>query len=125
GDDLVTGVQTCALPICMSERDVKDFSLDSQMADIDALATRLSLDRFALYGNVFGSLVSIAYAAHHPERVSHLVLSIPFANGGDFYRTVPTLQGLETLRGMADPHWELYTFTHASMLVGMQPGEDP
>ena len=109
----------------MSERDVKDFSLDSQMADIDALATRLSLDRFALYGNVFGSLVSIAYAAHHPERVSHLVLSIPFANGGDFYRTVPTLQGLETLRGMADPHWELYTFTHASMLVGMQPGEDP
>src|SRR5437870_9499677 len=55
----------------MSDRAVEDFSLDAQMADIDALAGQVGFDRFALYGNVFGSLASIAYAAHHPERVSH------------------------------------------------------
>jgi class 3 adenylate cyclase len=109
----------------MSDREVKDFSLDSQMADIEALRGRLGVDRFALYGNVFGSLASIAYAAHHPERVSHLILSVPFANGEEFYQAVPTLQGLETFREMADEHWELYTLTHASALVGMLPGEDP
>jgi class 3 adenylate cyclase/pimeloyl-ACP methyl ester carboxylesterase len=109
----------------MSDREVEDFSLDSQMADIEALAGHLRFDRFALYGNVFGSLVSIAYAAHHPERVSHLILNIPLANGGEFYRAFPTLQGLETLRGMAAEHWELYTLMHATALVGMLPGEDP
>jgi len=109
----------------MSDRNVQDFSIESQMADIDALLGMLDFDRFALYGNVFGALASIAYAAHHPERVSHLILSIPFANGGEFYRSVPTLQGLEGFRGMADAHWELYTFTHATMLVGIMPGEDP
>ena len=40
----------------MSDRNVEDFSLESQMADIDAVAGRLGFDRFALYGNVFGSL---------------------------------------------------------------------
>jgi len=109
----------------MSDREVKDFSLHSQMADIEALRGHLGFDRFALYGSVFGSLASIAYAAHHPERVSHLILSIPFANGEEFYRAVPTLQGLETFRGMSDEHWEIYTLTHASALVGMLPGEDP
>ena len=109
----------------MSDRNVEGFSLDSQIADIDALVGRLGFERFALYGNVFGSLACIAYAARYPERISHLVLSIPFANGGEFYQAVPTLHGLETFRGMAEAHWELYTFTHASMLVGMQPGEDP
>ncbi len=107
----------------MSDRNVEDFSLDSQMADIDALAARLGFDRFALYGNVFGSLASIAYAARYPNRISHLVLSIPFASGAEFYRAVPTLHGLEMFRGMADAHWELYTFTHATMLAGMQPAE--
>jgi len=109
----------------MSDRDVTDFSLESQMADIEALRKHLGFDTFALYGNVFGCLAAITYAARHPARLSHLVLSVPFADGGEIYRSVPTLQGLETFRGMADEHWELYTLTHATALVGMDPEQDP
>src|SRR5438552_4053165 len=64
----------------MSDRDVQDFSLASQMADIDAVRQRQGFDQFALFGNVFSSIAAIAYAANHPERVSHLILSIPFAS---------------------------------------------
>ncbi len=109
----------------MSDRDVEDFSLDSQMADIEALRAHLGFDRFALYGNVFGSLVAIAYAASHPEQVTHLVLSLPFANGDEWYRAMPTLQGLESFRAMGDEQWEIYTLTHATALAGTNRGVDP
>jgi class 3 adenylate cyclase/pimeloyl-ACP methyl ester carboxylesterase len=108
----------------MSDRDVKDFSLESQVADIEALREHLGFDTFALYGNVLGTPAAITYAACNPQRLSHLVLSLPFAHGGEFYRSVPTLQGLETFRGMGDEHWELYTLTHATALVGMYPEQD-
>ena len=39
------------------------------------------LERFALFGTSQSAAVSIAYAARHPDRVSHLVLSGGFALG--------------------------------------------
>ena len=107
----------------MSDRDVEDFSLEAQMADIEAVRRRVGFDRFALYGNVFSSIATIAYAAKHPDRVSHLILAIPFANGAEFYQSIPTLQGLESLRTMAEGHWELYTRMHATAIS--PPAADP
>ena len=42
---------------------------------------RSDLDRFALIGSSKGGPTSIAYAARHPERVSHLILYGTFAQG--------------------------------------------
>src|SRR5712692_2156674 len=39
----------------MSERNVRDFSLDAQVADVEAVADRLDLERFALFGFVHAS----------------------------------------------------------------------
>lgn len=59
-----------------------DVSIDTFVADLDAVALHAKLRRFALWGATSaGSLTAIAYAALHPERVSHLVLSAPIARG--------------------------------------------
>lgn len=59
-----------------------DVSLDTFVADLDAVVTHARLRRFALWGGTSaGSVTSIAYAARHPDRVSHLVLTAPIARG--------------------------------------------
>jgi len=108
----------------MSDRDVYDFSIEAQMADLEALRGRLGLERFVLYSNVHASPVCITYAARHPERLTHLILSMPFSNGNDWYRALPTLRGLESFREMGDEQWELYTLTHATALGAHTPGAD-
>jgi pimeloyl-ACP methyl ester carboxylesterase/DNA-binding CsgD family transcriptional regulator len=59
-----------------------DVSLDTLVADLDAVVAHAKLKRFALWGATSaGSVTAIAYAAMHPQRVSHLVLSAPIARG--------------------------------------------
>jgi pimeloyl-ACP methyl ester carboxylesterase/DNA-binding CsgD family transcriptional regulator len=59
-----------------------DVSLETFVADLDAVVAHAKLESFALWGATSaGSVTAIAYAALHPERVSHLVLSAPIARG--------------------------------------------
>lgn len=57
----------------LSDRDATDFSLDAMVSDLEAVVDALGLQRFALMGLCQGGLVAVAYAARHPERVSHLI----------------------------------------------------
>jgi proline iminopeptidase len=50
-------------------------SMDSQVADLDAVRQALGLTRFALLGDSYGGLVAMAYAAAHPEHIAKLILS--------------------------------------------------
>src|SRR5258708_3348263 len=50
-------------------------SMDAQVADLDAVRQALGLDRVALVGDSYGGLLSMAYAAAHPDHVAKLVLS--------------------------------------------------
>lgn len=56
-------------------------SLDSMLEDLEAVVDDAKLEKFALLGPSQGGAVSIAYAARHPGRVSHLVLCDAFARG--------------------------------------------
>jgi class 3 adenylate cyclase/pimeloyl-ACP methyl ester carboxylesterase len=58
----------------MSDRGLKDYSVEARLRDLGAVVDTLKLDRFALYGISSGAEVSIAYAAKHPERVTRMVL---------------------------------------------------
>jgi DNA-binding NarL/FixJ family response regulator len=59
-----------------------DISLDTLLDDLDAVVTHAKHERVALWGaTLAGSVTAIAYAARHPQRVSHLVLSAPMARG--------------------------------------------
>lgn len=65
----------------LSDRSVPSFSLDDLVADLEAVVDAAGLDHFALLGASQGGAISIAYAAKHPERVSHIVLCGAFARG--------------------------------------------
>jgi proline iminopeptidase len=49
--------------------------MDAQVADLDAIRNSLSLNRVAILGDSYGGMIAMAYAAAHPEHVSHLILS--------------------------------------------------
>jgi pimeloyl-ACP methyl ester carboxylesterase/DNA-binding winged helix-turn-helix (wHTH) protein len=65
----------------LSDYDAPDISLDGFVRDLEAVVDSLRLERFALLGTSQGAAVSIAYAATHPERVTHLILSGGYALG--------------------------------------------
>jgi class 3 adenylate cyclase len=98
----------------LSDRDALEFSLDSQMLDLEAVVDRLNLVRFPLFAPVYSGLVAIAYAGRHPERASHVILWCSAARGADFYRH-PQVQALGAL---ADRDWELFTESATHYVYG-------
>lgn len=65
----------------LSDADVREYSLDAWVADLEAVVDGLGLQRFPLIGMSQGGAVAVAYAARHPERVSQLVLIGAYALG--------------------------------------------
>jgi pimeloyl-ACP methyl ester carboxylesterase/DNA-binding CsgD family transcriptional regulator len=77
----------------LSDWDVPDFSLDAWVRDLETVVDAAGLDRFPLFGMSQGGAIAVAYAARHPERVSHLVLYGTFICG--LLRRDPTPAELE------------------------------
>lgn len=65
----------------LSDWDATDFTFDDWVADLESVVEALGLERFPLLGVSQGGAVAVAYAARHPERVSHLVLCSAYARG--------------------------------------------
>ena len=65
----------------LSDWDVFDLSFDSFVRDLETVVDAAGLQRFPLLGISQGCAISIAYAARHPERVSHLILYGGYAKG--------------------------------------------
>jgi class 3 adenylate cyclase len=105
----------------LSDRDVTDFSLDAFVLDLEAVVDGLALERFALGGVLHAGPVAIAYAARHPERVSHLCLWCTCARYTDYPASTPQLQAI---RPLMDRDWETYTETLAHVALGWSAGEE-
>ncbi len=58
----------------MSQRDAIDFSVEAASRDLDAVVDRLGIEKFALLRLPSSGDLPFAYAAQHPDRVSHLVI---------------------------------------------------
>jgi len=65
----------------LSDWDVKDWSLDALVSDLEAVVDAAGLERFPLLGISQGCAVSIEYAVRHPERVTKLILHGGYARG--------------------------------------------
>jgi pimeloyl-ACP methyl ester carboxylesterase/DNA-binding CsgD family transcriptional regulator len=65
----------------LSDQNPKSLTFDDLVADLEAVIEAAGLKRFILLGCCQGGPVAIAYAARHPERVSHLVLYGAYARG--------------------------------------------
>jgi len=49
-------------------------TLADQIADLEALRAHLGYEKIDLLGHSWGGFLAMAYAARHPERISHLVI---------------------------------------------------
>jgi pimeloyl-ACP methyl ester carboxylesterase len=65
----------------LSEREVNDLTFDACLRDLETVADAAGLKQFILLGSCQGTGLAIAYAARHPDRVSHLILYGAFARG--------------------------------------------
>jgi pimeloyl-ACP methyl ester carboxylesterase/DNA-binding CsgD family transcriptional regulator len=89
----------------LSQREVSDLSLEAQVRDLEAVAEDLHLEQFALLGFGHTGPAAIAFAARHPQRVTHLVLWCSYARAADYNRA-PRVQ---PARSLISQNWELYT----------------
>jgi len=103
----------------MSDREVTDFTLDCQLMDLEAIADRLALGKFALLASYYGGTVAIAYCIRHSERVSRLILHNSWARGSDFLQ-VPQVQAL---RSLIDKDWEFFSESAAQFIAGWGAGQ--
>jgi pimeloyl-ACP methyl ester carboxylesterase/DNA-binding CsgD family transcriptional regulator len=65
----------------LSDRSFTDVSLESGVADLEAVVAAAGIQRFDLFTLILGSPVAIAYAARHPERVGRLAIVGGFSRG--------------------------------------------
>ena len=103
----------------LSDRDRTDYSGDTLMLELEAVVHRLGLEKFALLGLQTSGPTAIAYAARHPERVSHLILWCAYARASDWSR----LPKVQAVRALMDKDWTFYTEAVAHSLLGWSEGE--
>ena len=87
----------------LSDRDAPILSWECHVSDLECVVDAAQFDRFALLGLSQGAAFAIAYAARHPERVSHLVLCGGFARGRAV-RGLPSPE-IETLQQLIELGW--------------------
>jgi pimeloyl-ACP methyl ester carboxylesterase len=101
-----------------SQRAVDDFGLEAMLRDLDAVVDHAELETFALLGYYSSAVTAIAYAARHPDRVTHLVLF-----GGTMRlldaMSPPESQALVTL---IDRDWDLFVDSAAHAWMGWSVG---
>jgi class 3 adenylate cyclase/pimeloyl-ACP methyl ester carboxylesterase len=85
----------------LSERDIREFSLEKSVKDMEAVVESMKWKRFALWGPGGSGPAAIAFAAEHPDRVTHLILY------GTMLRTadVIPLSAVESIVALARADW--------------------
>jgi pimeloyl-ACP methyl ester carboxylesterase/DNA-binding CsgD family transcriptional regulator len=90
----------------LSDREVRDVSLERHLEDFAAVVAAAGLGRFSLIGLAGGGAVAVHYAARHPERVSHLVLYGTFLLGRLARATTPEeMSEAEMLLRLVEVGW--------------------
>jgi pimeloyl-ACP methyl ester carboxylesterase len=101
----------------LSERDAPTFTTEALLLDLDAVVGSLA-EPPALFAAVNTGPLAIAYAARHPERISHLVLWCSARRAADAMGP-----HLDTLFGLLAQDWELGTETAAHVVRGWSSGD--
>lgn len=71
----------------LSDRTADRFGIEEWLLDMEAVVEAAGLRSFALYGQGNGGPLAIAYAARHPDRVTHLILLGTGARPADSFAT--------------------------------------
>ena len=104
----------------LSDRAVSQFSLNTLMADMEAVVRRLDLRKFALFGYFNSGPLAITYSVRHPESISHLLLWCAYPQGSDFSSSPRAA----SMRALLDKDWETYTELAAHSMFGWTENEE-
>ncbi|UYM04694.1 alpha/beta fold hydrolase [Solicola gregarius] len=104
----------------LSQGSDHDFSLRTRVKDLEAVVDAAGLDRFALFGASFGGPLAIAYAARHPDRVSHLILASTYARGPAF--GVAAAREAEAFARLIRVGWAKGARVRHTLSTGLIPG---
>jgi class 3 adenylate cyclase/pimeloyl-ACP methyl ester carboxylesterase len=103
----------------LSDRDLRVYSLDGLLLDLEAVVDRLGLEQFTLFGAINAGLPAIAFAARHPQRVPQLILWCAYARGSEFFDD----PGTQALRVVVDKDWPMFTEAAAQSRFGWSEGD--
>jgi len=97
----------------LSDRNRIDFSLDSELRDLEAVIDHLKLKRLVLLGLSQGGPTAVAYAAKYPRRVTHLILYGAYARGSQ----VATEEVRTSVVSLVRSHWGIGSRTLADLFL--------
>jgi pimeloyl-ACP methyl ester carboxylesterase len=97
----------------LSDRNRTEFSLDSDLQDLETVIDHLKLKHLALMSYSCGGPAAIAYTARHPRRVSHLILYGTCACGP----AIATEEVKTSLLSLVRSHWGIFSRTLADLWV--------
>jgi DNA-binding winged helix-turn-helix (wHTH) protein/pimeloyl-ACP methyl ester carboxylesterase len=89
----------------LSEWNVENICFEAWVQDLETVVDAAGLGKFALMGQSQGGAVAIAYAAKHPERVSHLVLCGAYSRGANFRGRPDAAQVRQALETLVQLNW--------------------
>ncbi|MCJ7670035.1 MAG: alpha/beta hydrolase, partial [Dehalococcoidia bacterium] len=95
----------------LSDRNRTEFSLDSEIEDLEIVIDHLKLKRLALLGYSESGPIAIAYTAKHPRRISHLILYGTYARGP----AITTDEVKASLISLVRSHWGIFSKTLADL----------
>jgi len=85
----------------ISHRERTSFTMETDLRDLEAVISSLSLERFALMGSFHSGAQAISYTARNPQQVSQLILYGTYAYGQEVARG----DIRESLLSMMRSHW--------------------
>jgi pimeloyl-ACP methyl ester carboxylesterase/DNA-binding CsgD family transcriptional regulator len=103
----------------LSDRDPADYSLEAHESDLEAVVSRFGIENFDLFGLFHGGAAAITYAAHQPQRVSHLLLWGAYVRGTDYGRS----PRIDASRALLLKDWDAYVETFALFAFGWSDAE--
>jgi class 3 adenylate cyclase/pimeloyl-ACP methyl ester carboxylesterase len=107
----------------MSQRGAVDFSVEAAMRDLEAVVDKLGFETFALLRLPSSGDVSFAYAAAHPERVSHLIVWEGHSVQDDLDK--PRRKQIEAIEPVLATDWDLYVRIRARIIAGWDGSNAP
>ena len=104
------------LGVGLSDREVgpPDFTLDAELACLEAVLDGLGADRVTLIGGSSGGCTAVAFAARRPERVERLLLYGAYARGADVAPAEVRAAVVAAVRS----HWGLGSRLLAQIFLG-------
>lgn len=93
-------------------------NLKSTLADIDSIRKRLGLKKITLFGQSWGAIVAVGYAAYYPENCDKIVVaSVPGFNPEDF----KVLSSNLAIKLAADPSSDTASQSLEQQILGVLP----